>query len=245
MRIQRFLTGLAAATLVAALTATPTRADTNVFSDSGALGTFKLTNNGGGSFTLDLTPVIEQKLENINNLGVGDAGLQAEFGASVNFSLTGTVGTEHTFSSLTLTKIFRSAETGGADASLTYKIEAGSTPSSTPNAMTLTGAITGVGSTGSLLDYVQLPGATLPSDTYDFASMVGGTNTFALTSTSFGGGASSFATVLSGASGAFATGGFSAFSQAPIPEPASLAIVSVSLVGLLGYRRLGKRTPKA
>lgn len=247
MSSPKFLTGLAAAILVAAVTVTPAHADTMVFADSGALGTFTLTNVDGTNFTLTLLPLDEQKLENINELGVGDDGLQAEFGANIAFALTGTSGIDHTFTSATLTKIFRSAEANGRDASLTYEIQAGATPNSTPKGMSLTGPITGVGSTGSLLDYVQLPGGDLPSDTYDFSSMVGGTITFVLTSTSFSTGVSSFAQVLA-TSGASARGGFSAFSQSPavVPEPSSLAIVGVSLAGLLAYRRrFGKRAPTA
>jgi len=227
-----FSSGLASVALVAALAVAPARAASiNVTSDSGSLGNFILTNLGGGNFALDLTPVPPPQLTQINGTPVL---AQANFGTIVNFTvISGIGGTSYTITSATnLPKIYNSPDSvTDPTVSETYRLASGQAGSGLDmNGLILAGVVT------SVLD----PTFTVGANTYNFAGMLGGTTTLVLTATDYTGGATSMATVISTV-GATARGSGS-FSQGAVPEPTSMALLSIGLGGLLAYRRrLAKR----
>jgi len=244
VRNYRFLTGLAAATLVAALAA-PTRADTiGVLTDNGDVGNFLIRNLSTAAqpnlFELSFTAPTLERLTAVNGATVVTS---ASFSSPIIFTVTGSNSSGHITISqaVAATKTFFSNPLTGQPnpmATLNFTLNAGeigSGPGGT-NELSLSGIITSIPS-----KYVDISG-----NTYDFSNM--STINFALTTTTYydpngnmlpPGAGSTF--YLGTTPGASATGSIG-FSQASaVPEPASLAIVSVSLVGLLAYRRYGKR----
>src|SRR5579872_767788 len=92
-------------------------AETIVTSDSGTVGTFSLTNNGGGNMTLNMDGT--ELLTAINGNAVGP--FTANFDASVAFKITPFGPHEYSVTSGTLSAMFTDASSGHAilDYSLT------------------------------------------------------------------------------------------------------------------------------
>jgi hypothetical protein len=200
-----------------------------VQNDTGTLGAFRLTNlgiSGGVShLELDLTTPAGEQVNTINGAAV--TGITAAFtqpifmdvtGSAPNYSITLTGGT--------YTKTFFNPN--GSSAQLSWNLTSGVTLGAP--FFNLTGKVTSVITDG-------LTG-------YTFSPFVGGQggNSINLTATAFGGGASSFDTVISTPGGtAFATGtGLFSETAPSVPEPGSLALLGVGITGLLTVRRFLK-----
>jgi hypothetical protein len=201
-----------------------------VLSDSGSISAFKLTNlgiSGGVShLELDLTNTSAEKISTINGLSI--SGITASFTQPVFLDVTGS-GPNYT---ITLTggpydeTFTRTSD--GTSAELAWNLTAGRTVGS--NFLNLSGKVT-VDITDGLSGFTFSP----------FVSGLG-LNFVTLTATSFGGGATSFDTVISTPGGTAFAIGSGAFSQtAAIPEPPALALLGIGVTGLLTVRRFLKR----
>jgi hypothetical protein len=213
--LSKFLLAGAAAMLLLGSSA---QAATMVLSDSGNIGVFTLAHGAGNNFTLTVTG--PSSLNTINSSAVNVA---TTFTAVESFTAT-VSGTDVTITSGTFTKTFG---TSPNDAVLAYDLSAGQIGTGlNKNGLILAGLISAVAPNA-------LPG-------FDFSTMAGGTNTFALTGTHYTGGAGSMADVFA-ISGSSVTGTGS-FSELAIPEPTSMALLGIGLSGLFTFRRFLKRT---
>lgn len=227
----------AVALAVMSLAGSAAPAGTLVLNDSGSLSGFTLTNLGisGGVTSLSLTLLDSgvpgaEHLETINGASVpNDANANANFAQPIMLSLTPLGGGTYSvsLSPPTYTKEFG---TGGATAILAYNLTTAVAPTLLPKFLNLSGIVT------------SLIANSNPA--YDFSQFAaGGSNNFTLTATSFTGGASDFASVISTV-GASATGSGS-FSEIAVPEPASFALLGIGISALVTFRRIFKRTALA
>jgi hypothetical protein len=217
----------AALTAMSLLCPATQAAGISVFTDSGTLGAFTLTNagiapNGVATLSLKLLSPTAETLETVNGALVM---LPAAFTSPITLAVTPLGFGAYSIAGATYTKTFG---TGAASAMLTANLTGGATAFA--NFFNLEGHVTAVGANA-------LPG-------YTFAPFAAGTgiDNVTLTATNFTGGASSFGTVISTV-GASATGS-GAFSEA-VPEPVSLAFLGIGLSGLLTFRRFFKRASVA
>jgi hypothetical protein len=216
------LAGLGLALFLGSAT-TSAQAGGIVISDAGTLSAFKLSNLGGGSFTLALSGT--ETLTSINGSAVS---IPAAFDAVLAFTVTGAIGNAYTLTSGTFTKTFG---TPPAIASLTYDLQVG-----------LSGS--GLSKDGLLLAGIIKSVAPNALPTWDFSLMVGGSHTFVLSASTYTGGATSMATVFTTAGAtASGAGGFSEINTNAIPEPTSVALMGIGLSGLFTFRRFLRLLP--
>jgi hypothetical protein len=200
------------------------QAGTMVLSDSGSVGTFTLTNLGGGSFSLAIAG--PSSLDVINGAPTG--GIATSFDALLAFTAS-VSGTDVDVTGGPYTKTFGTAP---SDAALSYDLEAGKIGTGfLKNGLILAGLISTVA-----------PNA-LPD--FDFSGMSGGTHTFVLTGAFYTGGANSMADVFATTGTSVIGNGSFAELSAPVPEPASVAMLGIGLSGLLTFRRFFKRAQRA
>jgi hypothetical protein len=110
---------------------------------------------------------------------------------------------------------------------MAFNLTTGVAPALLPNFFNASGAVTAL-----------LANA---NPTYDFSKfgLPGATENFTFTATTFGGGANSFASLFTNV-GATAVGNGS-FSQAAVPEPASMALLGIGMSGFFALRRFFNR----
>lgn len=195
-----------------------------VVTDDGSLGRFLLTNNGGGSYTLNLITPPGQQLYTINGVTVMT---EAVFDATINFTVTpGPTTHDYVISTGTLTKSILSTPPGAPNpaATMEYQLTTGQSGHFS-NGLLMSGVVTSVPS--ALVD--------ISGKTYDF-SMIKIVE-LAFTATRYTGltGAQTMWNVFN-TKGATASGSAS-FSQAAIPEPTSVALLGIGLTGLIAFRR--------
>jgi len=208
-----------AATALLWCVASAAQADVIVSTDSGTIGAFQLTNNGGGSMTLNLDGT--EQLTNINGVSVGP--FTANFDASIAMTFSPSGPNEYTINtSNTLTKTF--FDDAGSTASFHYNITAAETSAVFTDDALLGGKILGL--------------VTNSFSGYDFSHLNGAQN-FALTATSYGGGATTLDSVFT-TPGGIARGAiaFSESSQPQIvtPVPSTLLMAVSTLVGVFVLR---------
>ncbi len=203
-----------AATCLFFVTAT-VRAEVIVNSDSGTIGTFDLTNNGGGSLTLLFDGT--ELLTNINGATVGP--FTADFAATIPLTFSSIGSHDYLITSGTLTKTFTDAN--GGTASLHYDLTTAETGTLLPDDANLGGKILGLVSNGF--------------SGFDFSGL-NGTQNFALTATAYGGGASTMDTVFTTTGGT--AHGSVAFSESALktPVPSTLVMAITSLIGVVVLR---------
>jgi len=211
-----------AAALLLFCASSAVQADIIVTSDAGTVGSFQLTNNGGGSMTLNVDGT--ELLTSINGTAVGP--FTANFDASIAMTVTPFGSHEYVVgTSNTLTKTF--FDGAGGMASFHYDILAAQTGTLLKDDALLGGQILG-----------------LVSNTfhgYDFSGINGAQN-FALTATNYAGGASTLDGVFT-TTGGIARGSL-AFSESAVggthffttPLPGTLVMAVTSLVSVIVLR---------
>jgi hypothetical protein len=201
-----------------------------VTEDFGTLGAFTLTNLGvvGGVTSLGLELLsTDQRIEMINGHPVpADENSKVTFENPIFFTATPSVGPPDSYTvGLVPSQYTKTYGTGAASAILAYNLTTGQAPTAMPNVLDLSGNITSVISNANPM--------------YDFSGLV--STKITLTATGFTGGVSSFANMIATV-GATATGTASGeFSDAAVPEPASIALLGIGLCSIFAYRRRFKK----
>ena len=204
------------------------QAGTVVFTDSGNIGEFEMTNTGvvaGTARVVFSVPAASSQLNTVN--GAPIAPELVSVNTPVTMLVTPAAAGTYDLALVPSTYTKTIGDTPGAQAVLAFNLERGVTSALLPDFFNAAGAVTSVlANADPLLDFGQ------------FAA--GGAINFTFTATSFTG-ASDFA-------GLFATPGATAvgngsFSQAAIPEPASVLLFGLGLLStviLSAKRRLEK-----
>jgi hypothetical protein len=233
--MKRRLLLFAAALAVMGLAASTTQAGPILVStDSGSIGGFKFLNAGidaSGVATIMVTglPNTSSAILNVNGPTLG-----TPEPTTVNEPLTLFVkltSPEHYSLALSPPTYTQTVgNTPGSQAMLAFDVSAGVAPSVLPKIFNAGGNITSL-----------LANKDPNLDFSNFAA--GGTINFTFTGTTFSGGKASFADL-------FATVGESvigtgSFSQAAVPEPASIALFGVGMTGFIVFRRLVQKRTKA
>jgi hypothetical protein len=196
---------------------------------SGTIGPYTFTNAGisGGVATIIFSgePNSQSVINTVNHAGFSPPELTTVDGP-VTLLVTKTGAETYSLALSPPTYTETVGTTVGSQAKMTFDVTSGVAPTLLPNFFNASGAIT------SLLANAD------PS--LDFAKFAtGGTINFTFTSSAFGGGATSFATLFS-IKGATAVGTGS-FSQAAVPEPTALALMGIGISGVFALRSFLKR----
>jgi hypothetical protein len=221
----------AAACAVMTLASSAAQAGTVVFSDSGSLGGFTMTNEGisGTTATILISklPNAQSFINNVNGVVVPQEPVSVN--GPVTLLVTPTGGEEYSLA-LSPPEYTKSVGgTAGSQAQLMFNQTLGVAPTKLPSFFNSSGTVTSLVSNNN--------------PTYDFSPFADGLGSINLTftATTFTGGVHSFADLFS-TKGATATGS-GAFSQLAvvIPEPASVALLGIGMSGLFALRRFFKR----
>jgi PEP-CTERM motif len=200
-----------------------------VNTDSGTIGGVDITNAGisGGVTTLEITRV--PNLFSFVNT-VNGATLTPPEPVTVEGPITLLVTPttpEHyslALSPATYTKTVGS--TVGSQAIMSFDMHTGVAPTVLPNFFNMSGNIVSLlANADPVLDFAR------------FAA--GGTINFTFTGTTFAGGADSFASLITTPGSSVVANG--SFSQASVPEPASIAMMGIGLTGILAFKRLFRK----
>jgi hypothetical protein len=183
------------------------QASTVVFEDGGTIGSFKLTNLGGGTVQLSLLLSGSQNLNQINNVSVGP--FNALFTPNpIVLNVTSLGGGAYSVTTTTLHKAFDDGS--GGTAALDFNLN--SAFASTHNAF---------------LDGVILANPTNTFAGFDFSKLPGGDMNFALSTS----GGTSLSTVFS-TTGASTIGTVAFTESNTVPAPGTLTMASTFLVGM-------------
>jgi PEP-CTERM motif len=224
-----------AALALMSLASSGARAATVVVSDSGSIGSFTMTNAGivAGTATITISgePNSSSAINTVN--GVAVASEPTSFNGPITLFVTPTGANSYSLSLLPPTYTKTVGGTVGQQAILGYNLSQGATATNLPAFFNAAGLVTSVMANAN--------------PTYDFSDFSNGLGKFnvTFTATTFGGGATSFASLFTNV-GATATGNGS-FSQVStsVPEPASLALLGIGMTGFLAFRRYFKKTSVA
>jgi hypothetical protein len=204
------------------------QAGTTVITDSGSIGGFKMTNTGisGGTATILISglPKTESFMNTVNGATITPVPVTVNGPMTLVVTSTGPETYSLALSPPTYTK---SIGAPGAQAQMSFNLTKAVAPTLLPNFFNACGAVT------ALLANAK--------PTYDFSKfgLPDATEHFTFTSTTFGGGANSFATLFSKV-GATAVGNGS-FSQQAVPKPASMVLLGIGMSGFIALRRFFKR----
>jgi hypothetical protein len=219
---------IAAVLALLSLAGSAAHGGTVVLSDSGTVGGFEMTNMGisGGTATIVISrvPNADSFMNTVN--GVSVTPVPVTVNGPITLLVTQTAPEQYSLA-LSPPTYTKSVGDPGAQAQMAFNVSSGVAPALLPNFFNTSGAIT------SLLANAN--------PTYDFSNfgLPGATINITFTATTFGGGANSFASLFTNV-GATAVGNGS-FSQAAVPEPASMALLGIGMSAFIAFRRIRKR----
>jgi hypothetical protein len=225
MRRHSIRQALAAALLACGLGATEVRAGFVTVNQDGGTFNFALTSTGNGSFSISYTAAL---LTSINGVNIPTGGISDMASLPSETSTVTSVASVGALTYYTLTQPVPFQKTFGAgagavqEATLAYNITSGI--SVNPGFLNLSGFE--VASTMNLLQ-TTATGSTI----YDFSSFNQG-GTITRTFTSVGG---DFSAVIKNGGTIVGTGAFSDL-PAVVPEPSSITLAMIGLLGLVAFR---------
>jgi hypothetical protein len=219
----------AALALMSLASSSAQAAGTVVFSDSGNIGPFTMTNtgiDGGGTATILITLTGTSAMNTVNGGAVPAE--PATFQNPITLHVTPNGLNNWTLALVPATYTKTIGTVGANSAILNYNLATGATSTALPDFFNASGKVTSVSQNADPL--------------YDFTPFKNGSGAMndTFTATEFAGGATSFATLFTTLGGVAVGNG--AFSQiAFVPEPGSFALLGIGMTGFLAFRRFLKR----